>query len=121
MKTIDFNKYITKITRGFNSKFALLSLFFLYTLSINAQENSITISGTVISQDDKQPLPGSTVTIKNTTIGTSTDVSGKFELNTDKPLPLTLVVTVLGFQTQEVVIRNAKQSSLLVSLIADNK
>ena len=38
------------------------------------------ISGTVTSSDDKSPIPGVTVVVKSTTIGTTTGLDGKYVL-----------------------------------------
>jgi hypothetical protein len=57
----------------------LLILFFLFPLSLLAQQT--TISGKVIDFTDGSALPGVSVKIKGTTAGTITDVSGKFTLS----------------------------------------
>lgn len=60
----------------------------------------VNVTGTI--KDSKgQPLPGASVKIKGTTTGTSTDANGVFRLN----LPTgteTLVITMLGYKTQEI-------------------
>ena len=38
------------------------------------------VKGTVYSSDDSEPLPGVTIQIKGTTMGTISDVDGKFSL-----------------------------------------
>ncbi len=42
-----------------------------------------TLTGTVISSEDKQPIVGATVLIEGTTTGTVTDLNGKFSLDVD--------------------------------------
>jgi TonB-linked SusC/RagA family outer membrane protein len=60
------------------------------------------ISGTVT--DDKQaPLTGATVSVKGTTVATTTDVSGKFTINVPAN-GRTLVVSYVGMQSQELTI-----------------
>ncbi|MCR8556464.1 TonB-dependent receptor [Mucilaginibacter sp. BJC16-A38] len=61
------------------------------------------VSGTV--SDTKGPLPGVNVKVKGTTIGTVTDVNGKYVLN-DIDGGATLVFTFVGYNTQEVAINN---------------
>ena len=72
----------------------------------------VNITGTI--KDSKgQPLPGASVKIKGTTTGTSTDGNGTFRLN----LPTgneTLVITMLGYKTQE--ISAAGQTTISVTL-----
>jgi outer membrane receptor protein involved in Fe transport len=61
-----------------------------------------TIKGNVQDGSNKEPLIGASIVIKNTTTGTVTDYDGLFSLKTDEALPLTLVVSYLGYNTQEV-------------------
>lgn len=57
----------------------LLVVFLLPSVKGLAQEKRI--SGTVISSDDLQPLPGVSVQIKGTSKGTTTDANGVFVIN----------------------------------------
>jgi len=61
------------------------------------------VQGTVT--DAKGPLPGVNVRVKNTSIGTVTDVNGKYALN-DIDGGATLVFTFVGYNSQEVPINN---------------
>jgi TonB-dependent SusC/RagA subfamily outer membrane receptor len=74
------------------------------------------IGGTVID-DNKQPLPGVSVTLKGAAKGTVTDVNGKFLFTAVKGQ--TLVFKFLGFVTQEVTVTN--QADYYVTLASDNK
>jgi len=67
-----------------------------------AQDNQ-TVSGTVTSADDGQPLPGVNVIVKGTTTGTSTGSNGEYELNVPS-LQDTLVFSFVGYQKQTVPI-----------------
>ena len=55
--------------------FALLPLW-LSPAAVRAQRQQVAVSGTVISQTDNRPLPGVTVLVEGTTIGTTTDSAG---------------------------------------------
>lgn len=59
------------------------------------------ISGTVVSADDGQALPGINVVVKGSTEGTVTDAQGNYQLNTQSPDP-ELVFSFIGLETQEV-------------------
>jgi len=83
------------------SLFALLLL--LIPLRMLSQESSIT--GTVISSDDKTSLPGVTVLVKGTTVGTVTDMDGKYQLSDVSP-DATLVFSFVGMQSVEVPVGN---------------
>jgi outer membrane receptor protein involved in Fe transport len=58
------------------------------------------ISGTVIDEEANQPLPGATVVIKGTQIGTTTDFDGSFSIS-DAKSGDTLVFTFIGFDAAE--------------------
>lgn len=62
-----------------------------------------TLTGTVVSSEDNEPLPGVNVIVKGTTHGTITDFDGNFSLNVDGNAE-TLVFSFMGMQTQEVAI-----------------
>lgn len=62
-----------------------------------------TIVGTVVDAETGETLPGVNILISGTEIGTSTDVSGNFELSVPS-LNETLVVSYVGYQTQDVPI-----------------
>ena len=59
------------------------------------------ISGTVIDEEANSPLPGATVVIKGTQIGTTTDFDGLFSISEAKAGDI-LVITFIGFDSAEV-------------------
>lgn len=59
-----------------------------------------TITGTVTSKDDGLPLPGVSVTVSGTTVGTQTNASGKFSLNVPASAK-SLRFSFIGFSTVE--------------------
>ncbi|KPM48315.1 TonB-dependent receptor domain-containing protein [Jiulongibacter sediminis] len=73
------------------------------------------ISGTISDAGTKEPLIGVSVQVKNKIIGTITDIKGQFELNTSTPLPFELVISSIGYQTQEVQI-TSDNSDITISL-----
>jgi len=62
-----------------------------------------TISGTVTSADDGSGIPGVTVQVKGTTVGTTTDMDGKYSIDV-KASYKTLVYSFVGMKTQEIAI-----------------
>ena len=72
------------------------------------------VSGTV--SDATGPLPGATVIVKGTTTGAQTDFDGNYIL-TDVPNDATLVVSYIGYATQEVAVNG--QSTINVTLQED--
>ncbi len=75
----------------------------------------VVIAGTV-SDSNGQPLPGANIIEKGTTNGVQTDFDGKFSLEVAHG-NTTLVVSYLGFETQEVLVNN--QTTLTIMLKED--
>lgn len=89
-------------------KLLLLSLLaFLFTSNSFAQRITGTVTG-----DNNSPLSGATVQVKGSTNATSTDAEGRFVL--DAPSNATLVISSVGFTTQEVALNG--RSNLSISL-----
>ncbi len=84
-------------------------------LPAHAQSSKTSVTGKVLSEDEKAPLIGATITEKGTTNGTSTDVEGNFRLEVSRNA--TLVVSFIGYMAKEVAVGNA--STLTVSLAPD--
>ncbi|WP_281756177.1 SusC/RagA family TonB-linked outer membrane protein [Neptunitalea chrysea] len=72
--------------------------------SINRNFQQITITGTVTAKSDGIPLPGVSVYVKDTQLATTTDMDGHFSL--DVPQGSLLVISYMGFKTQEIVINS---------------
>ena len=90
-------------------KYIFLIALKFSALFINAQVN---INGKINDQNGL-PLVGANIVVENTTIGTTTDINGKFKLQVDK-LPVNIKVTYIGFQPKTIEVKN--QSFLTVSL-----
>ncbi|MEP6610636.1 MAG: DUF4139 domain-containing protein [Mucilaginibacter sp.] len=58
------------------------------------------VTGRVYGSDDHQPIPGASVLIKGTTIGTVTDAGGNFSLQVP-PGARTLAITFIGYKSEE--------------------
>jgi TonB-linked SusC/RagA family outer membrane protein len=81
-------------------------VLFAWLLSYAAMAQDRTITGKVTSTDDGSGLPGVSIVIKGTTIGTATDVSGSYKLSVPSNAT-TLVFSYVGFLTKEVAIGNS--------------
>ena len=79
----------------------LLAIFAIGLQSVLAQTKEIT--GAVTSADDGSPIPGVAVSVKGTTMGTITDISGNFRLRIPQDAQ-TLVFSFVGLATQEITI-----------------
>ncbi len=80
-----------------------LLLVFLILLGVSqlAMSQAKRITGNVISKEDGLPIPGVTVGIKGTTLGTITDIEGNFSLNVP-PNSESLLFSFVGMKTVEV-------------------
>jgi TonB-linked SusC/RagA family outer membrane protein len=80
----------------------MLQTFLLMTLLIISIQGftQSAISGRV-SSTDGEPVPGVTIVIKGSTIGTVADADGKYSLN-NVPSDATLVFSFVGMKTQEI-------------------
>ncbi len=96
----------------------LLSLF-LFCGMFALQAQTVQITGTVTGADDGLALPGVSVVVTGTTIGTVTDVDGRYSL--DAPATATsLTFSYVGYESQQVAIegRTTINVRLLVSVVA---
>ena len=96
----------------------LLVLAGLYAPAARAQTKPLTVSGKVTTADTKETLPGVTVLVKGTTVGTGTGPDGTYSLEVPAAGG-TLVFSYVGYATQEVAING--QTSINLALATDNK
>src|SRR6187551_3184893 len=88
-------------------------------LATEAAAQSARVSGRVISQSDgniEETLPGVSVSIKGTSMGTVTDADGSYALDIPSQ-DAVLVFTFIGYTTEE--IRVGEQTTINVTLTAD--
>lgn len=82
----------------------------------NHNQDQLAIKGVVVDQNN-QPIPGVSITVKGTNISTSTDATGNFSLNNKRNT--VLIITSVGFESQEVLVTNA--STLTIRLVASDQ
>src|SRR4030095_14241230 len=92
-------------------RFLCLAILLFISATIWAQRE---VSGQVTDNENKSPLQGVNVTVKNSRVGTATDADGKFRLAIPADAK-TLVFTYSGFDAREVDVSNA-QGDLNISL-----
>ncbi len=83
-------------------KIVFLGLFVFLGLQL-ALAQTRQITGTVISAEYGDPMPGISVIVKGTTIGTATDGDGRYTVNVPQNAN-TLVFSFVGMRTQEIEI-----------------
>ena len=87
----------------------------LLMLQLSAAGQQKKLSG-LVTGTDKAPLPGVSVVVKGTTVGTITDFDGKFTLSVPADTRI-LVFSFVGMKPQEVQIGN--QTTLNVTLVEE--
>jgi len=80
----------------------VLMMLFLYVGTLMAQTS---ISGTVVSADDNEPLMGVSILAEGTKNRTITNLDGKFTITDVKPNAV-LVVSMIGMRTEKVKAKN---------------
>ncbi|PWB26856.1 TonB-dependent receptor [Flavobacterium sp. HTF] len=95
----------------------ILTILFFLTFSISFAQN---IEG-VVTTNENIPLAAANVVIKGTTYSTITDENGKFSIDTQGRLPLTLLVQYVGYTTAEYNVSVLPATPLQVSLNEENK
>ena len=90
-------------------------LFFSCFLAITTFAQQKTLTGTIVGEDGAS-IPGVTVIVKGTTVGTITDMDGKFSFLAPVDAKI-LVASYIGMKTQEIEIGN--QTSFNLTLAAD--
>jgi hypothetical protein len=86
----------------------------LASFSTMAQE----ITGTVKSAADNSALPGVSVIVKGTTNGITADANGAYRISANSSA--TLVFSFVGFDSQEIVVRNSTIINVSLSEDAQN-
>mgnify|MGYP002239210404 CR=1 FL=1 len=73
------------------------------------QAQQVSISGIVTDKKLNEPIIGASVVVKGTSNGCITDLDGNFQLN-NVASGSTLVVSYIGYQTQEIPVQKGKTS-----------
>ena len=81
----------------------------------NAQQG-IEASGRIIDIEFMEPLVGVNITVKDKALGTVSDSRGYFYLKITETLPLTLRFSMIGFKTQEYVVKKSPESGIRIKM-----
>ncbi|MCD8741529.1 SusC/RagA family TonB-linked outer membrane protein [Mucilaginibacter roseus] len=95
-------------------KLLLVSLCFLLLCVTQTFAQNRTVTGTVTSKDDGLPLPGVSVTVSGTTIGTQTNAAGKFSISVPANAK-SLRFSFIGFESQDASIGTRTDVSVSLS------
>ncbi len=98
------------------SKFTFI-IILLFTLSNSLFAQSKTIIGTVKDKDNSEPLPGVSVTVKGSTTGVITDLTGNYKITAVEGN--ILVFSFIGYSTIEKVV--GKTNTITTELVSEAK
>ncbi len=79
----------------------IILLLFLSFHYLSAQ----TIQGKIIDPKTKEPMPGASVSLKNTSYATVTDVNGNYKINNVPPGEYIIVVNFIGYEAINIKIK----------------
>ena len=104
-----------RVIRSFMSlsAYLLMALSVLMFCSGSVQAQEMTVKGVVTGADDGAPVPGATVVVKGTTVGTITDFDGNFSIKAKKGD--VLVFSFVGMSTQEKAVTGNTLNAVLKS------
>lgn len=83
-------------------------------------DKMLTLSGTVISSADNQPIVGANIFVEGTTIGTTSDIHGNYTLSVP-PATKTVTVSFLGYDTKKIAVKDIHLFKLVTLADASNK
>ncbi len=102
------------MTQNVTKLFSIWIMLFVCVGTAFGQQRTIT--GVVTDASTNTPLPGVNVVVQNTTIGTTTDVEGRYSLSVPGP-DAVLVFSFVGYQQQEIPVGD--QQTINVTLRED--
>lgn len=82
----------------------LISFFSAFCLALPAALAQTILNGTVTDAATKAPLPGVNLIVKGASVGTTTDQSGHYKLQTSQQPPFTIVASFVGYNRQEMAV-----------------
>lgn len=96
----------------------LWMMFLLISLCTQAQSHMVR---GMVTDSQGEPLPGVTILLKNTSLGTSTGTDGAYQLSSPQPLSVqdVLLFSFIGFKTAEV--RYSGNATINLQLQADER
>jgi iron complex outermembrane recepter protein len=79
-------------------------------------EQQITVSGQVVDARTGEPLAGANIAVRGRVVGVAANAQGEFTLRVNAEPPITLVVSIVGFRSQEIEITESNVTDLRIEL-----
>ncbi len=89
----------------------LLSGIFVLICTMLAT-GQIRLKGTIVDEDNGEPLIGANILVQGTTLGTITDFDGSYDLRVDN-LPVTLEVSYIGYASIDIEVTDPAQVEVI--------
>ncbi|MNQ04797.1 TonB dependent receptor [compost metagenome] len=122
LNNVTLEQALDKICSNFFLKYEIVSNNIVIKKSqkvSNADQNKISISGTVYGGNDGMPLPGVGIKDKGSDAATTTDFDGTFKIEINAAEAI-LVFSYVGYVDQEVKVTQADKN-ITIKLVADMK
>lgn len=119
MKNLFFRKIPSLARRESRTYFVffLTICFFLgANTTLSAQQNTLQIKGTIVSEEDKEPIIGATILEIGTSNGTVSDLDGNFQMLVTSNA--TLRIAYVGCKTQNIQVKN--DTPLKIRLVSES-
>jgi len=85
-------------------KYGVLLLGFLLETASTIKAQEYTLNGKVTDARTRSAVVGAIVSVKGARTSTSTDIKGEFLLKSEKKLPVTLDVKIVGYTSKEILV-----------------
>ena len=95
----------------------LLMLVMVFSFTITQAQQKV-VTGTVTDANDGMGIPGVSIVVKGTTIGTTTNIDGNYTLEADASS--TLVYSFVGYKTQEILVGDQTQINVILNVETEN-
>ena len=77
-------------------------------------ENARTITGSVMSAEDDEAVPGVNIIVQGSQIGTVSDIEGKYSITVRIDTTATLVFAYVGFLSEEIVVNDQEEINVKI-------
>ena len=82
-----------------------------FTLGLSIAQGK-TFNGILLDSEKKEPIPSANIQIKDSSLGTSSDVNGRFSVDFEKGSNFKLFISVIGYEDTTITISDVKPDSL---------
>ena len=95
--------------------FVIKGFLILILCNTSAFSQGVAFTGRIVNEYNKG-VPSASVSIKSSNNGTVTDSAGGFTLTVPQKFPFTLMISSVGFERNELIVRNSNVNNVLILL-----